>query len=172
MISKRAFCSLLKYTKATNPRVWMTIHDGENDLGNLEFELYSNHAPQAAENFRSLCTIEEGGYAGSTFDTIINGFIAQGGDTGGESIYGERFADENMKLRHTKRGQLAMANTGPNSNGTEFYVTFGEASWLNGYNQIFGEMVNGDDVLSKIEEAGTRDGAPSKTFTISKCGEL
>ena len=121
MISKRAFCSLLKYTKATNPRVWMTIHDGENDLGNLEFELYSNHAPQAAENFRSLCTIEEGGYAGSTFDTIINGFIAQGGDTGGESIYppnsehGDmwgKFRDETPFLMHSRKGLLSMANNG------------------------------------------------------------
>ena len=171
MIGKRAFCSLLKYSKATNPRVWLSINDGEKDIGNLEFELYSNQAPNAVENFRQLCTSEDG-YAGSTFDNVIDGFIAQGGSTDGDSIYGERFADENLNLRHTKRGTLAMSNTGPNSNGTRFYVTFIETPWLNGYNQIIGELTNGDDVLSKIEAAGSRSGEPSTTFTISKCGEF
>jgi peptidylprolyl isomerase len=104
--------------------------------------------------------------------------MAQGGDithgngTGGESIYGRTFRDENLKLQHFKRGNLSMANSGPDSNGSQFFITFQETPWLNGYHCVFGEIVEGEEVLNKIELLGTRNGTPKGEIKIVDCGEI
>jgi len=104
--------------------------------------------------------------------------MAQGGDithkngTGGESIYGVKFRDENLKLQHFKRGVLSMANAGPDTNGSQFFITFQATPWLNGYHCVFGELVEGDDVLTKIEQTGTRQGTPKGEIKIDDCGEI
>ncbi len=104
--------------------------------------------------------------------------MAQGGDithgtgVGGESIYGRTFRDENLKLQHFKRGVLSMANSGPDTNGSQFFITFQETPWLNGYHCVFGELVEGEEVLNKIELAGTRNGNPKGEFKIVDCGEI
>ena len=154
--------------------------NGEN-LGKMTFELYKNHNPKTAENFRSLCCGDNTKgytYKKSHFHRIITGFMAQGGDftagngTGGLSIYGAKFPDENMKLRHHKRGMLSMANAGPNTNGSQFFITFAPTDWLDGYHCVFGELVEGEDVLRKMEVAGSRSGTPSAKFVIEECGEI
>jgi cyclophilin family peptidyl-prolyl cis-trans isomerase len=116
-------------------------------------------------------------YADNAFHRILPGFIAQAGDitkgdgTGGQSIYGKTFRDENLKLQHHKRGQLTMANNGPDTNSSQFYITFGPAPWLNGYHTVFGEVVEGEEVLSQIEKAGSRDGKPKEDVKIVEAGE-
>lgn len=143
--------------------------------------MYKNHCPKTAENFRSLCAGDNKQgytYKKSHFHRIIGGFMAQGGDftngngTGGLSIYGAKFPDENMKLRHFKRGQLSMANAGPNTNGSQFFITFAPTDWLDGYHCVFGELVEGDAVLRQLELAGTRSGQPTGKFVIDDCGEV
>lgn len=100
------------------------------------------------------------------------GDITKGNGTGGVSIYGNKFNDENLKLPHTKKGLLSMANAGPDSNGSQFFITFAPAPWLDGKHVVFGELIEGDNVLSQIEEAGSRDGAPKTEVKITDCGEI
>ena len=100
------------------------------------------------------------------------GDITRGNGTGGESIYGRTFKDENLKVQHFKRGLLSMANSGPDTNGSQFFITFQPTSWLNGYHCVFGEMVEGENVLAKIEELGTRNGTPKAEIKILDCGEI
>lgn len=153
----------------TNPHVFFEISMDGKDLGRMEFELYMNKVPKTAENFRSLCAGDgEKGYtyAKSIFHRVIDGFMAQGGDftnhngTGGKSIYGDRFADEatGLELQHTKRGMLSMANAGPDTNGSQFFIIFNETAWLNGKHAVFGEMTVGEDVLKQIEKHGSGSG--------------
>jgi peptidylprolyl isomerase len=117
-------------------------------------------------------------YRNNVFHKVINQFMAQGGDitnnngTGGDSIYGKNFRDENLKLLHYKRGLLSMANSGPDTNNSQFLVTFTAAPWLNGYHTVFGELVEGEDVLAAIENQGTRDGNPKTEIKIVDCGEV
>ena len=117
-------------------------------------------------------------YKGSIFHRVIQDFMAQGGDftrhngTGGISIYGEKFADENFKIRHNKKGLLSMANAGPNTNGSKFFITFGPTDWLNGAHVVFGEVIKGQDVLKQLEDAGTRSGTTKAKFAIDDCGEI
>ena len=137
--------------------------------------------PKTAENFRSLCAgdnQQKFTYKGSSFHRVIQDFMAQGGDftnhngTGGKSIYGEKFPDENFKILHNKRGLLSMANAGPNTNGSQFFITFGPTEWLNGAHVVFGELIEGDDVLKKIEACGSRSGKTTKQLVIEDCGQL
>lgn len=152
----------------SNPRVFMEVAKNGESLGKLEFELFANDTPKTAENFRSLCCGDNAGkmtYKGSPFHRVIQDFMAQGGDftngngTGGKSIYGEKFADENFNIRHNKRGLLSMANAGPGTNGSQFFITFNDTPWLDGNHVVFGELCgDSNNVLGQLESAGSRSG--------------
>ncbi|KAM9777475.1 peptidyl-prolyl cis-trans isomerase E [Neosynchiropus ocellatus] len=162
-----------------NPQVYMDIKIGNKPAGRLRFLLRADIVPMTAENFRCLCTHEKGyGYKGSSFHRIIPQFMCQGGDftnhngTGGKSIYGRKFDDENFVLKHTAPGQLSMANSGPNSNGSQFFITTDKTDWLDGKHVVFGDLVEGMDVLRAMEAQGAKDGKPKQKVIISNCGEL
>ncbi|KAH9477577.1 cyclophilin peptidyl-prolyl cis-trans isomerase Cyp2 [Psilocybe cubensis] len=166
--------------------------------GRIVFKLFDDVVPKTARNFRELATGQNGyGYAGSSFHRVIPQFMLQGGDftkgngTGGKSIYGEKFAgqflhakfsfinflmetivDENFQLKHTKPGLLSMANAGKNTNGSQFFITTVVTSWLDGAHVVFGEVVEGYDVVKAIEKLGSSSGKTSKKVTIAKSGTV
>jgi len=155
----------------------MTI--GGKDAGRIVFKLYSDVVPKTAENFRALCTGEKGfGYSGSCFHRVIPDFMCQGGDftrhngTGGKSIYGEKFADENFQIKHTKPGQLSMANCGPNTNGSQFFITTAVTSWLDGKHVVFGEVVEGMNVVRACEAQGSGSGSTRAKIIVKASGQL
>jgi peptidyl-prolyl isomerase E (cyclophilin E) len=162
-----------------NPQVYFDVRIDGQFSGRIRMLLRKDVTPITAENFRSLCTHEKGyGFKNSVFHRIIPGFMLQGGDftagngTGGKSIYGKKFDDENFKLKHTGAGLLSMANSGTNTNGSQFFITTGKCDWLDNKHVVFGQILQGMDVVKKVEECGSKSGKPSKKVTIASCGEL
>merc|ERR1712091_684714 len=155
-----------------NPVVFFDMEIGGAPAGRIELELFADVTPKCAENFRALCTGEKGvgksgrplHYKGSPFHRVITEFMAQGGDftagngTGGESIYGMKFPDENFSVRHTKRGDLSMANAGPNTNGSQFFLCFIPCNWLDNKHCVFGKVVDGWQTLDALESVGSGGG--------------
>ncbi|KAL0435677.1 UNVERIFIED_CONTAM: Peptidyl-prolyl cis-trans isomerase CYP63 [Sesamum radiatum] len=175
------------YEVDEEPSVFLDVSIDGDTTERIVIELFADVVPKTAENFRALCTGEKGvgtstgkplHYKGSTFHRIIKGFMAQGGDfskgngTGGESIYGGKFADENFKLDHSGPGLLSMANGGPNTNGSQFFITFKRQPHLDGKHVVFGKVVKGMDVVKKMEQLGTADGRPAGVVKIVDCGEM
>ncbi|XP_065103584.1 peptidyl-prolyl cis-trans isomerase A [Paramisgurnus dabryanus] len=161
------------------PRVFFDITADGKPVGRVIMELRADVVPRTAENFRQLCTGEPGyGYKGSTFHRVIPDFMCQGGDftkhngTGGKSIYGNKFADENFTLKHTGAGILSMANAGPNTNGSQFFICTAATSWLDGKHVVFGQVVEGLDVIKKVESFGSSSGKTSAKIVVANCGEL
>ena len=170
----------------SNPKVFFDISIGGSPAGRITFELRKDMVPKTAENFRCLCTGEKGvgkmgkplHYKGSSFHRIIPKFMCQGGDftqgngTGGESIYGSKFKDEAFPIKHTEPGLLSMANAGPNTNGSQFFITLVPCPHLDGKHVVFGKVIEGMDIVKKMEAVGSDSGATKKTVTISNCGQL
>lgn len=162
-----------------NPKCFFDISIADQYIGRIVMELRADVVPMTAENFRCLCTHEKGfGYRKSHFHRIIPGFMCQGGDfqkgdgTGGKSIYGKKFEDENFVLKHTETGTLSMANSGPNTNGSQFFLCTEKTDWLDGKHVVFGKVVEGLEILKKMDNIGQASGKPKKRVTIEDCGEL
>ncbi|MFF7022105.1 peptidylprolyl isomerase [Streptomyces klenkii] len=162
-------------------KVYFDITINDEPAGRITFNLFEDVVPKTAENFRALCTGEKGfGYAGSSFHRVIPAFMLQGGDftagngTGGKSIYGEKFADENFKLKHDRPGLLSMANAGPNTNGSQFFVTTIVTGWLDGKHVVFGEVADeaSMELVKKIESLGSQSGKTAAKITIAESGQL
>ncbi|MFI1102252.1 peptidylprolyl isomerase [Streptomyces melanogenes] len=162
-------------------KVYFDITINDEPAGRINFNLFDDVVPKTAENFRALATGEKGfGYAGSSFHRVIPAFMLQGGDftrgngTGGKSIYGEKFADENFKLKHDRPGLLSMANAGPNSNGSQFFITTVVTGWLDGKHVVFGEVADEDSMklVQKIESLGSQSGTTKAKITIAESGQL
>jgi len=190
----RLFCALLglgiaaQAQAADNPIVALDVTIGGEPAGTVVAELRADVVPKTAENFRSLCTGERGqgldgplDYAGTPFHRIIPGFMIQGGDItrgdgkGGDSIYGGRFPDENFRLKHASAGLLSMANSGPNTNSSQFFITVAPTPWLDGKHVVFGEVIDGMDVVKKMEAQGvpnSRKGKPREKVVLADCREL
>lgn len=172
-----------------NPKVFFDMTIGGQSAGRIVMELYADTVPKTVENFRALCTGEKGTgqsgkplhFKGSAFHRVIPGFMCQGGDftrgngTGGESIYGAKFADESFAGKagkHTGPGCLSMANAGPNTNGSQFFICTANTPHLDGKHVVFGNVVEGMDVVKKVEKVGSNSGATAQPVVIANCGQL
>eukprot|EP01027_Heterolobosea_sp_BB2_P005100 GEZU01007837.1.p2 GENE.GEZU01007837.1~~GEZU01007837.1.p2 ORF type:complete len:180 (+),score=50.96 GEZU01007837.1:111-650(+) len=172
-------------TNPNNPIVFFDITIGGVPAGRIKMELFADIVPKTAENFRQLCTGEfrKGGvpigYKGCTFHRVIKDFMIQGGDftkgdgTGGFSIYGDKFPDENFNLKHTGPGLLSMANSGPNTNGSQFFITCNKCDWLDGKHVVFGKVIDGMLTVRKIENVSVGpNNKPKIPCKIVECGEM
>ena len=169
-----------------NPEVFLDIKIGPFKAGRIEIELFRDVVPKTADNFLKLCTGEAGvgaqgkplHFKGSAFHRVITQFMCQGGDftagngTGGESIYGAKFADENFQLKHTGPGILSMANAGPGTNGSQFFLCTVKTDWLDGKHVVFGSVTKGMEVVKAIEAVGSESGKTAKAVVIADCGAL
>lgn len=169
------------YNEAVIWHIWFLVYFditiADKPAGKIVFKLYDDVVPKTTKNFRELCQKSApNGYAGSGFHRIIPEFMLQGGDftrhngTGGKSIYGEKFADENFQLKHNKPFLLSMANAGPNTNGSQFFITTVKCQWLDGKHVVFGEVVEGQDLVKKIEALGSGSGTPKSKVQIAAAG--
>merc|ERR1712168_1442456 len=160
-------------------RVFFDVTADGAPVGKIIMELRADVVPKTCENFRALCTGEKGfGFKGSSFHRVIPSFMCQGGDftrqngTGGKSIYGEKFGDENFVKKHVRPGLLSMANCGPNTNGSQFFVTTAVTNWLDGKHVVFGEVSEGMDVVRNIEKVGSQSGTTRQKVLVANCGQL
>lgn len=160
-------------------KVFFDIEMDGAPLGRIVMNLFDEIVPKTTENFRALCTGEHGfGYQGSPFHRVIPGFMLQGGDItmgngyGGKSIYGGKFPDENFQLKHDRPYLLSMANAGPNTNGSQFFITTVKTAWLDGKHVVFGEVVEGEELVRQIEAVGSPSGTPRKKVIVAACGQL
>ncbi|XP_028991792.1 ranBP2-like and GRIP domain-containing protein 3 isoform X2 [Betta splendens] len=178
-ISSPQMSRVQEHSRETNPRVFLKVSADGQPLGTITIELFSHIVPKTAENFRALCTAEKGfGLQNSIFHRVIPDFMCQGGDitnsdgTGGKSIYGSRFEDENFDVRHTGPGILSMANQGRDTNNSQFFITLKKAEHLDFKHVAFGWVQDGMDVVRHMGELGTKDGKPAKKLVITDCGQL
>lgn len=174
-----------KVPKITN-KVFFDISIGGKPAGRIVIGLFGDVVPKTAQNFLHLAKCDKGigtsgkelCYRGSPFHRIIPNFMIQGGDftnqngTGGESIYGSKFDDENFEVKHSGPGYISMANAGPNTNGAQFFITTVKTSWLDGHHVVFGKVTSGMNVVKAIEAVGSGSGTPSQEVIITDCGEL
>ncbi|XP_037677748.1 peptidyl-prolyl cis-trans isomerase A-like [Choloepus didactylus] len=162
-----------------NPTIFFNITANSELMGCVCFKLFADKVPKTAEDFHALSTGEKGfDYKGSCFHRIIPGFMCQGSDfthhngTGGKSIHGEKFDNENFILKHTGPGIFSIANAGPNTNGFQFFICTAKTKWLDGKQVVFGKVKEGMNIVETMERFGSRNGKTSKKITIADCGQI